>query len=77
MPAIRKPLTEISVADLRELCDTDALEDEQIDFKQTIPHKRESWNDILSLVWRDLWNSSGVDDEADQLALIPDGASET
>jgi hypothetical protein len=49
MPAIRKPLGEISKDDLEAICHDEWLEDELIDFKETIPHKegagRDPWRD--------------------------------
>jgi len=46
---IRKELAEIAKDDLVALCDERWLEDEQIDFKQTIPHKEGEGKDP----WRD------------------------
>lgn len=49
MAMIRRPLTEITREDIEGLCRESVIEDEQIDFKQTIPHKegegRDPWRD--------------------------------
>jgi hypothetical protein len=53
MPMLRKPLEEITPADLEELCRSGALEDEQADFKESIPHKeakdKDPWRDVPTL----------------------------
>ncbi|HWG76926.1 MAG TPA: ATP-binding protein [Steroidobacteraceae bacterium] len=48
MPTLNKPIGELSPVDLNALCGV-AIEDEQIDFKVTIPHKEEVGRDP----WRD------------------------
>lgn len=49
MPMLRKQLTEITEADLHAICEEQWLEDEQIDFKQMMPHKEGEGKDP----WRD------------------------
>lgn len=53
MPQIRKPLADVDAEDLQALCLEQAIEDEQIDFKEAIPHKQgadaDPWRDNLDL----------------------------
>ncbi|HEY4211561.1 MAG TPA: ATP-binding protein [Steroidobacteraceae bacterium] len=49
MPRIPKELAEITAQDLQSLCDREWMEDEQIDFKETIPHREGESKDP----WRD------------------------
>jgi hypothetical protein len=45
MPMMRKPLNEVTRSDVEALCEEQWLEDEQIDFKRTVPHKDGVGND--------------------------------
>jgi len=53
MPQIRKLLAGIDADDLQALCRDHAVEDEQVDFKEMIPHKQgageDPWRDNLDL----------------------------